>query len=85
MDRLHHAAPSAAKFFAAAAERGVHLAVLTRGLIELLDTHGAAALEAALDGGACRGLRALGRRTPLHRSASCPARGAPADPGAAAQ
>ncbi|MGH8239730.1 MAG: Mu transposase domain-containing protein [Steroidobacteraceae bacterium] len=48
MDRLHHAAPSGAKFFALAAERGVHLAVLTRGLIELLDTHGAAALENAL-------------------------------------
>jgi transposase len=48
MDRLHHAAPSGAKFFARAAERGVHLAVLTRGLIELLDTHGAAALENAL-------------------------------------
>jgi hypothetical protein len=48
MDRLHHAAPSAAKFFAAAATRGVHLGALTRGLIDLLDTHGAAALEAAL-------------------------------------
>ena len=31
-----------------AAERGVHLATLTRGLLELLDSHGAAALEAAL-------------------------------------
>jgi len=48
MDRLHHATPSAPKFFAAAARRGVQLAALTRGLIELLDTHGAAALEAAL-------------------------------------
>ena len=48
MDRLHHAAPSGVTFFAAAALRGVHLAALTRGLIELLDTHGAAALEAAL-------------------------------------
>ena len=48
MDRLHHATPSATQFFAAAALRGVHLAVLTRGLIELLDTHGAAALEAAM-------------------------------------
>jgi transposase len=48
MDRLHHAAPSGAKFFALAAARGVHLAVLTRGLIDLLDTHGAAALENAL-------------------------------------
>ncbi len=48
MDRLHHAAPSGAKFFAAAAQRGVHLGALTRGLTDLLDTHGAAALEAAL-------------------------------------
>ncbi len=48
MDRLHHAAPSGAKFFAAAALRGVHLGALTRGLSDLFDTHGAAALEAAL-------------------------------------
>jgi hypothetical protein len=48
MDRLHHATPSGPKFFAAAALRGVHLAALTRGLIHLLDAHGAAALEAAL-------------------------------------
>ncbi len=48
MDRLHHAAPSAGKFFAAAAQRGVHLGALTRGLTDLLDTHGSAALEAAL-------------------------------------
>ena len=48
MDRLHHATPSATAFFVRAAERGVHLATLTRGLLELLDTHGAAALEAAL-------------------------------------
>ncbi|MGH8327761.1 MAG: Mu transposase domain-containing protein, partial [Steroidobacteraceae bacterium] len=48
IDRLHYAAPSAARFFELAASRGVHLGSLTRGLIELLDTHGAAALEAAL-------------------------------------
>jgi transposase len=48
MDRLHHAAPTGAKFFAAAAQRGVHLGALTRGLIDLLDIHGAAALDAAL-------------------------------------
>jgi hypothetical protein len=34
--------------FKLAAARGTHLGVLTRGLIELLDTHGAAALENAL-------------------------------------
>jgi transposase len=48
IDRLHHATPSAARFFKLAAERGVHLGSLTRGLIDLLDTHGAAALEAAM-------------------------------------
>ncbi|HUA26642.1 MAG TPA: IS21 family transposase [Steroidobacteraceae bacterium] len=48
IDRLHYAAPSAARFFQLAASRGVHLGSLTRGLIELLDAHGAAALEAAL-------------------------------------
>jgi hypothetical protein len=48
IDRLHYAAPSAADLFQLAAERGVNLGALTRGLIELLDAHGAAALEAAL-------------------------------------
>jgi transposase len=48
IDRLHHAAPSGVKFFVLAATRGVHLAALTRGLMTLLDSHGAAALENAL-------------------------------------
>jgi hypothetical protein len=48
IDRLHYAAPSAARFFQLAATRGVHLGSLTRGLIDLLDTHGAAALDAAV-------------------------------------
>jgi hypothetical protein len=48
IDRLHYASPSASRFFQLAASRAVHLGSLTRGLIELLDTHGAAALEAAL-------------------------------------
>jgi transposase len=47
-DRLHHAAPSATPLFLRAAERGAHLGVLTRGLITLLDSHGASALEAAI-------------------------------------
>jgi hypothetical protein len=47
-DRLHHAAPSATPFFLRAAERGVHLGVLTRGLLQLLNTHGAQALQAAI-------------------------------------
>ena len=48
MDRLHHATPSVTAFFVRAAAHGIHLASLTRGLLELLETHGAAALEAAL-------------------------------------
>jgi len=47
-DRLHHAAPSAKALFLRAAERGAHLGVLTRGLLALLDSHGAQALEAAI-------------------------------------
>ena len=47
-DRLHHAAPSAKPLFLRAAERGAHLGVLTRGLLQLLDSHGAQALEAAI-------------------------------------
>jgi len=47
-DRLHYAAPSAKPLFLRAAERGAHLGVLTRGLLQLLDTHGAQALEAAI-------------------------------------
>jgi transposase len=47
-DRLHHAAPSAQALFLRAASRGAHLGVLTRGLIQLLESHGAAALEAAI-------------------------------------
>ena len=47
-DRLHHAAPSAKPLFLRAAERGAHLGVLTRGLLQLLDTHGAPALDAAI-------------------------------------
>jgi transposase len=48
MDRLHHATPSAAALFARAAQRGANLGALTRGLVTLLDTHGAAALESAV-------------------------------------
>ena len=47
-DRLHHAAPSAKPLFLRAAERGAHLGVLTRGLLQLLDSHGAQALDAAI-------------------------------------
>ena len=47
-DRLHHAAPSAKPLFLRAAERGAHLGVLTRGLLDLLESHGPVALEAAI-------------------------------------
>lgn len=47
-DRLQHAAPSAKALFLLAAERGAHLGVLTRGLLQLLASHGAAALETAI-------------------------------------
>ena len=47
-DRLHHGAPSAKALFAAAAKRHHHLGVLARGLIELLDAYGPAALERAI-------------------------------------
>ena len=47
-DRLQHAAPSAKPLCLLAAERGAHLGVLTRGLLQLLDSHGAQALEAAI-------------------------------------
>jgi hypothetical protein len=47
-DRLHYAAPSAAQLFRRAAARGASMAVLTRGLLRLLDSHGASALQAAI-------------------------------------
>jgi len=47
-DRLHHAAASAQALFLRAAERGAHLGVLSRGLLALLASHGASALEAAI-------------------------------------
>ena len=47
-DRLQHAAPSTKTLFLRAAERGAHLGVLSRGLLQLLASHGAAALEAAI-------------------------------------
>jgi transposase len=49
LDRLHHAAPSCKGLFKLAAERGVHLGVLTRGLLQILDTHGSDALAQAID------------------------------------
>jgi len=47
-DRLHHSAPSAGALFLRAGNRGAHLGSLTRGLLQLLDTHGAQALERAI-------------------------------------
>ena len=45
---VQHAAPSAQVLFLRAAARGAHLGVLTRGLLQLLASHGAPALEAAI-------------------------------------
>ena len=57
LDRLHHAAPSAKLLYERTAERGHHLGSLTRGLVELLDSHGADALEAAIVAAlACHGV-----------------------------
>jgi hypothetical protein len=49
LDRLHHAAPGSKILFKLAAEHGVSLGVLTRGLLQILDTHGADALAQAID------------------------------------
>lgn len=48
LDRLHHATPQAAPFFAALAQRGGNLGAATTGLTRLLDLYGAPALDAAL-------------------------------------
>jgi transposase len=48
MDRLHHAAPSSRGLFLEIAERGGNLGSVTSGLLRLLETHGAEALEAAI-------------------------------------
>ncbi len=48
MDRLHHAAPHAADFFAALALRGGNLGAATTGLTRLLDLYDATTLDAAL-------------------------------------
>jgi transposase len=50
LDRLHHACPHAASFFAALAERHQNLGAATTALTKLLDLHGAAALDDALGG-----------------------------------
>ena len=47
-DRLTLSAASVAELFRRAAAGGVHMGTLTRGLLALLDTHGAAALERAI-------------------------------------
>jgi len=46
--RLTLSAASVAELFRRAAAGGVHMGTLTRGLLALLDTHGAAALERAI-------------------------------------
>jgi transposase len=48
LDRLHHACPHAAAFFAALAERHGNLGAATTGLTKLLDLYGTAAVDDAL-------------------------------------
>ena len=84
-DRLQHAAPSTKALFLRAAARGAHLGVLTRGLLQLLASHGAAALEAAIAAALGRRYRAPGRRASLHRSARPRPRSTPAHRGGAAR
>ena len=48
LDRLHHACPHAAAFFAAVAERSGNLGAATTGLTRLLDLYGAAEVDTAL-------------------------------------
>lgn len=50
LDRLHHACPQAAAFFAALAERHGNLGAATTGLTKLLDLYGATAVDQALAG-----------------------------------
>jgi transposase len=47
-DRLTLSAAGVAELFKRAAGRGAHMGTLTRGLLQLLDSHGAAALERAI-------------------------------------
>jgi transposase len=60
LDRLHHAAPVSKKLYQLAAEHGVHLGVLTRGLLQILDTHGADALAQAIDAALAQNAAHLG-------------------------
>ncbi|MDP2308218.1 MAG: IS21 family transposase [Pseudomonadota bacterium] len=49
MDRLHHALARSEEFLQRVAERGSNLGSTTAGLLRLLDTHGAPALDAAIE------------------------------------
>ena len=48
LDRLHHACPHAAAFFAAVAERSGNLGATTTGLTRMLDLYGAAEVDSAM-------------------------------------
>jgi transposase len=60
LDRLHHAVPTSRLLLQDVAERGGNLGGLTAGLTRLLDTEGAAALEAAISEVIERGTLHLG-------------------------
>jgi hypothetical protein len=76
MDRLRHAVSRSEAFLIMVAERGSNLGTTTAGLSRLLDTHGAAAPDAAL-------AKALAHDAPhlgAVRHALDPARHAPRQP-----
>ena len=55
-DRLAQAAPASRLLLTLAAERGYRLGTINRQLLELLDRHGAEALQAAIEEALCRGV-----------------------------
>jgi hypothetical protein len=60
IDRLHHAVPTSRLLLQDAAERGGNLGALTSGLMHLLNTEGAEALEVAINEAIERGTPHLG-------------------------
>ena len=84
MDRLHHAAPSGAAFFAAAALRGGALRRAHARPHRLTRHARCRRPGGGVERSPCRGLGASRCRASLRRSPPRPTRGATADPGASA-
>jgi transposase len=71
IDRLHQGAACSRAFFALAAQHGVNLGALTRGLLEILDTHGATDLQRAMQAALAEGsahLKAVHHFIDAHRA-----------------